>query len=112
MCDCGSSGNRRGGPYASGRELVEFVLAAHGGAVAAAAVPNGGLTTACQGCGTSFLLETFVQTCPACGGVHAVSPPRATDPAAVQFAGAGFRLPTVASSRSRGHEGNAYGHHE
>jgi hypothetical protein len=72
---------------------VEFVLSAHGGSIAVSTVPNGGLTTKCQGCGAEFTLETFVQTCPECGGVHAVSPPRATDPAAIQFAGAGFVLP-------------------
>lgn len=89
MCDCGS-GRKEGGPYASGRELVEFVMGAHGGAVAVSRLPNGGLSVACQGCGAGFLLETFVQACPACGGVHAVSPPRANDPSAVQFAGRDF----------------------
>jgi len=96
MGDCGSVGMQGGGPFASGRELVEFVLAAHGGAVAASPVPDGGLAATCQGCGAPFLLATFVQACPACGGVHAVSPPRATDPAAVQFAGADFVLPAAA----------------
>ncbi len=96
MCGCGSSGGAAAGPFSEGRDLVEFVLAAHGGAVAAAAVSSGGLKTMCQGCGTPFLLETFVQGCPACGGVHAVSPPRAHDPAAVQYAGTGFELPTTA----------------
>jgi hypothetical protein len=89
MCDCGSS-NREGGPYATGRALVEFVLAAHGGEVAGAPLPNGGLELACHGCGAGFLLQTFVQDCPACGGVHAVSPPRANDPDAIQFAGQDF----------------------
>lgn len=95
MCECGSSKKPGGGPFASGRELVEFVLAAHGGSVAASSVPNGGLAATCQGCGAAFLLETFVQACPECGSVHAVSPPRATDPAAIQFAGADFVLPTA-----------------
>jgi uncharacterized protein (DUF983 family) len=72
---------------------VEFVLNAHGGAVAGSVLPNGGLQHNCQGCGQGFVQETFVQGCPACGGVHAVSPPRATDPAAIQYAGAGFVLP-------------------
>ncbi|GFO70506.1 hypothetical protein GMLC_40850 [Geomonas limicola] len=90
MCDCGS-GSRAGGPYATGRELVEFVLAAHGGAVADSELPNGGLQLACHDCGEDFVLRTFVQDCPACGGVHAVSPPRANDAGAVQFAGADFR---------------------
>lgn len=90
MCECGSSGTSGAGPFASGRELVEFVLAAHGGAIAGSPVPHGGLESICQGCGVAFQLETFVQNCPACGGVHAVSPPRATDPAAVQYAGTDF----------------------
>lgn len=91
MCDCGS-GVRGAGPYATGLGLVEFVLAAHGGQVAFSRLPNGGLSARCQGCGEPFKLETFVQACPACGGVHAVSPPRANDPEAIQFAGAGFTL--------------------
>lgn len=95
MCDCGSAGKPGSGPFAAGRELVEFVLGAHGGAVAVSPLPNGGLATTCQGCGASFLLAMFVQSCPVCNGVHAVSPPRASDPAAIQFAGADFVLPTV-----------------
>ena len=91
MCDCGS-GKAGGGPYATGRALVEFVLAAHGGEVALAPLPNGGMSINCQGCGKGFVLRKFVQSCPACGGVHAVSPPRANDPGAIQFAGAGFTL--------------------
>lgn len=90
MCDCGSSRIAGAGPFASGRTLVEFVMNAHGGAIAGSALPNGGLETVCQGCGMTFVLRTFVQGCPHCGGVHAVSPPRATDPAAVQFAGSDF----------------------
>ena len=89
MCDCGSGNSRGGGPYATGRELVEFVLAAHGGQVACSPLPSA-LQVECQECGTAFVLRTFVQGCPSCGGVHAVSPPRANDPAAVQYAGAGF----------------------
>jgi hypothetical protein len=89
MCDCGSS-SKVGGPYATGRALVEFVLAAHGGEVAASPLPNGSLKLECQGCGTEFVMETFVQGCPACGGVHAVSPPRANDASAIQFAGQDF----------------------
>jgi hypothetical protein len=92
MCDCGS-GSSGAGPYATGRVLVEFVLAAHGGEVALSPLQNGGLELNCQGCGKRFVLKTFVQGCPACGGVHAVSPPRANDPSAVQFAGAQFVLP-------------------
>ena len=92
MCECGSSRTPGAGPFASGMALVEFVLNAHGGSVAVSALPSA-MEHNCQGCGTFFLLETFVQSCPACGGVHAVSPPRATDPTAIQFAGAGFALP-------------------
>lgn len=95
MCECGSSRTPGIGPFATGRALVEFVLNAHGGSVAAAALP-GALELDCQGCGRPFVLETFVQSCPACGGVHAVSPPRATDPAAIQFAGVDFIFPTAA----------------
>ena len=91
MCDCGS-GRAGAGPYATGRALVEFVLAAHGGQVAPSPLPNGGMALECQGCGKPFVLRTFVHPCPACGGVHAVSPPRANDPQAIQFAGADFRL--------------------
>lgn len=95
MCECGSSRTPGVGPFASGRALVEFVLNAHGGSVALSALP-GALEHDCQGCGKPFLLETFVQSCPACGGVHAVSPPRATDAAAIQFAGSDFVLPVRA----------------
>jgi hypothetical protein len=92
MCDCGS-GSTGAGPHATGRALVEFVLAAHGGEVALSPLPNGGLESNCQGCGEHFVLRTFVQGCPACGGIHAVSPPRANDPSAIQFAGLQFVLP-------------------
>jgi hypothetical protein len=96
MCDCGSGRTAEGGPFASGRELVEFVLSAHGGAIAVSPVPNGGLTATCQGCGAPFTLKTFVQACPKCGGIHAVSPPRAHDRAAIQFAGEDFVLTPAA----------------
>ncbi len=92
MCDCGSTRTPGMGPFATGRDLVEFVMKAHGGAVAGSSLPNGGLQSSCQGCGTPFLLATFVQACPSCGGVHAVSPPRANDPTAIQYAGAGFTV--------------------
>lgn len=94
MCDCGSGKSGSGaGPYATGRALVQFVLTAHDGEVALSPLPNGGMELDCQGCGQRFVLRTFVQSCPACGGVHAVSPPRANDPSAIQFAGAEFSLP-------------------
>jgi len=92
MCDCGSSRTPGAGPFATGRDLVEFVLKAHGGSVALTELPVSH-EHACQGCGKTFLMETFVQCCPACGGVHAISPPRATDAAAIQFAGADFVRP-------------------
>lgn len=95
MCDCGSSRAPGTGPFASGRALVEFVMNAHGGSVAVSALPNS-LEHNCQGCGKIFVQETFVQRCPACGGVHAVSPPRATDASAIQFAGVDFVLPVTA----------------
>ncbi len=94
MSDCGSGcGTGAGGPFSEGLELVEFVYQAHGGAVANSPIPNGGLATKCQGCGADFTLATFVGKCPACGGVHAVSPPRSDDPANIQFAGEGYKLP-------------------
>ena len=95
MCDCGSSSKPGVGPFASGRALVEFVMNAHGGSVAVSELPNGGLETVCQGCGAQFILKTFVQCCHNCGGVHAVSPPRANDPGGIQFAGSDFMLPTA-----------------
>lgn len=89
-CGCGHAAGA--GPYAEGRALVEFVSQAHGGMLRTRPLPDGGLSTNCQGCGTSFTLATFVDSCPACGGVHAVSPPRSDDPANIQFAGADFKL--------------------
>jgi len=90
---CCSNQGGNAGPFAEGRELVEFVYQAHGGALRSQALPGGGLTTVCQGCGASFSLATFVGKCPACGGVHAVSPPRSDDAANIQFAGKDFQLP-------------------
>ncbi len=92
-CSCGGGhGNGVGGPFAEGRELVEFVAQAHGGALRQREIPDGGLATICQGCKAPFVLKTFVGSCPACGGVHAVSPPRASNAANIQYAGDGFRL--------------------
>jgi len=93
MGDCGSCGPEGAGPFSEGRDLVEFVFYAHDGAVAGSELPGGGLKTKCQGCGADFLLKTFVDKCPSCGGVHAVSPPRCDDPANIQFAGKGYELP-------------------
>ena len=89
-CGCGHAVGQ--GPFAEGRELVEFVARAHGGSLRNQELPEV-LPTTCQGCGSSFTLSTFVGSCPACGGLHAVSPPRCADPANIQFAGAGYRLP-------------------
>ena len=92
MGGCGSCESGGGGPFAEGKELVEFVYNAHDGAIKDQAIP-GGLETKCKGCGELFTLKTFVGKCPKCGGVHAVSPPRCEDPANIQFAGEGYKLP-------------------
>ncbi|VAW38331.1 hypothetical protein MNBD_DELTA02-190 [hydrothermal vent metagenome] len=93
MSGCGSGcGDGSGGPMSEGRELVEFVLQAHGGAISKTPIPNGGLETKCQGCGEAFTLVNFVGQCPKCKGVHAVSPPRCEDQANIQYAGDEFKL--------------------
>jgi len=92
---CCSDRGGNSGPYAEGRELVEFVYQAHGGALRYKPLANGGLITFCQRCGAQFMMETHVCRCPLCGGVHAVSPPRSHDAANIQFAGADFTLPEV-----------------
>ncbi len=92
MGECGSCGSG-GGPFSEGRELVEFVCNAHGGALRNEPIPGGGLETNCKGCGERFVLKTYVGTCPKCGGVHAVSPPRCDNPANIQYAGDDFKLP-------------------
>lgn len=93
MGSCGCGHTAGAGPYAEGRELVDFVSRAHGGELRDTPLPGGGLVTKCQGCGATFTLSTFVGSCSACGGIHAVSPPRCHDAAAIQFAGAGYQLP-------------------
>jgi hypothetical protein len=93
MGNCGCGHDAGQGPFAEGRDLVEFVARAHGGGLRNRPLPEGGLQTTCQGCGAPFTLTTFVGSCPGCGGVHAVSPPRCDDPANIQFAGSGYRLP-------------------
>ena len=92
MGGCGSCSSGAG-PFSEGKELVEFVYAAHDGAIKDMPIANGGLDATCQGCGESFTLMTHVGKCPKCGGVHAVSPPRSDDAANIQFAGADFKLP-------------------
>ncbi len=95
MSDCGTCGPAGAGPFSEGRDLVEFVYRAHGGAIAVAPLPGGGIEAKCQGCGEKFVMRTFVSKCPKCGGVHAVSPPRAQDPNGIQFAGVGYTLPNA-----------------
>ncbi|MDH3998620.1 MAG: hypothetical protein OET90_07250 [Desulfuromonadales bacterium] len=90
---CCSNNGGNTGPFAEGRELVEFVYHAHGGALRDQAIQGGGLSTSCQGCGAEFILATFVGQCQACGGVHAVSPPRSDSVENIQFAGKGYTLP-------------------
>ena len=93
MSGCSSCGGGSAGPFSEGKELVEFVYNAHDGAIRKMDVPNGGLETKCQGCGEPFTLKTFVDQCPKCGGVHAVSPPRSEDAANIQFAGSDYKIP-------------------
>jgi hypothetical protein len=93
-CACGAGNHKgQGGPFAEGKALVDFVARAHGGTKQHELLSNGGLKTRCQGCGAPFTLRTFVDCCPACGGVHAVAPPRCDDAANIQFGGADYRLP-------------------
>ncbi len=87
-CGCGHAAGA--GPFAEGRALVEFVSQAHGGTLKNQSLPDGGLAATCQGCGAPFIQATFVTSCPECGGVHAVSPPRSGDPSNIQFAGVGY----------------------
>ena len=73
---CGSADKHgsQGGPFSTGRDLVEFVYNAHGGTVRDNLIPDGGYETTCQGCNTPFTLTTYVGKCPECGGVHAIAP--------------------------------------
>jgi hypothetical protein len=89
---CCSNDGGNAGPFAEGKELVDFVSQAHGGSLCNQSIPSGGLNAVCQGCGASFTLATFVGKCSACGGVHAVSPPRSGDAANIQFAGEDYQL--------------------
>ncbi len=91
MSECGCGSGSGAGPFSEGRELVEFVSNAHGGALKNEPIPSGALQTHCQGCGEAFVLATFVGKCPKCGVVHAVAPPRSGDPANIQFAGADYK---------------------
>lgn len=91
MAGCGS-GAGSGGPFSKGKELVEFVYNAHGGAIRDQLISQGPLSIVCQGCDVAFTLETYIGKCPKCGGVHAVTPMN-PNVESVQFAGAGYSLP-------------------
>lgn len=88
-CGCDSTG---GGPFAKGKELVEFVFQAHGGSIREQKILQGPLATLCQGCNAPFILETYLGLCPECGGVHAVAPISPTVEN-IQYAGKDYRLP-------------------
>lgn len=90
-CGCGSDGGGAG-PFSTGKDLIEFVYNAHGGAVRDQPLSQGPLNIVCQGCEAAFTLETYIGKCPECGGVHAVTPMN-PNVESVQFAGAGYSLP-------------------
>lgn len=91
-CGCGCSGGQ-GGPFAKGKDLVEFVFHAHGGSIRDQKIIQGPLTTVCQGCAATFTLATYLGQCPACGGVHAVAP-MAPSADKIQYAGSDYQLPS------------------
>ena len=78
--------------FLMGKNLLNLFIMHMEGAIRDQPLPNE-LKTKCQGCGEPFTLKTFVGKCPKCGGVHAVSPPRCDNPANIQFAGVGYKLP-------------------
>lgn len=88
-CGCSSGG---GGPFSKGKELVDFVFHAHEGAIKDQKIMRGPIETVCQGCDTSFPLETYLGQCPHCGGVHAVAPMCPTVEN-VQYGGSDYQLP-------------------
>lgn len=90
-CGCGCSSSA-GGPFSKGKDLVDFVFHAHGGAVRDQKIMQGPLEAVCQGCNSPFLLETYLGQCPSCGGVHAVAPMSPTVDK-IQYAGKDYRLP-------------------
>lgn len=92
MSQCGCGCGNGAGPFSKGRDLVEFVYQAHGGAIRDQEILQGPIATNCQGCGKPFFLHTYLGCCPACGGVHAVAPMSPTAEM-VQFAGSDYRLP-------------------
>ena len=91
-CGCGCASGA--GPFSKGRELVEFVFNAHGGAIRNQPIRTGPLQTTCQGCGVEFALHTYLGVCPSCGGVHAVAPMNISAEN-IQFGGKDFTLPAV-----------------
>lgn len=90
---CGSTSKHAagGGPFSTGRELVEFVCNAHGGTVKNKLIDGGGYAINCHGCNEAFTLITFVGQCPKCGGVHAIAPVHKSADH-IQFAGKDFVL--------------------
>jgi len=90
-CGCGCNSSE-GGPFSKGKELVDFVFQAHGGAIRDQKIMQGPLATVCQGCKTPFVLETYLGLCPSCGGVHAVAPMSPTADK-IQYAGKDYSLP-------------------
>ncbi|HEB70724.1 MAG TPA: hypothetical protein ENI88_14070 [Desulfobulbus sp.] len=91
-CGCNTVHDVGEGPFSKGKDLVEFVYNAHGGTVRDQAIMRGPIDAICQGCGAPFILETYLGTCPACGGVHAVAPMNPTVEN-IQFAGRDYKLP-------------------
>lgn len=91
-CGCSNEAGGSGGPFSIGKELVEFVYHAHGGAVRNQPIARGPLNISCQGCAAFFTLATYVGKCPECGGVHAVAPMNPVEEN-VQYAGSDFTLP-------------------
>ncbi len=96
MSGCSSCGSAdkygpQEGPFSTGRELVEFVYNAHGGAVRDKLIDGGGYETKCQECNAAFILTTFVGTCSECGAVHAIAPVHKSAEH-IQYAGKDFRL--------------------
>ena len=92
MSQCGCGCGNGAGPFSKGRDLVEFVYQAHGGAIRDQEILQGPLATECQGCGQPFQLRTYLGSCPSCGGVHAVAPMSPTAEM-IQFAGRNYHLP-------------------
>jgi hypothetical protein len=87
-CGCGSGA----GPFSKGRDLVDFMYQAHGGAIRDQEILPGPIPTNCQGCGKPFFLHTYFGRCPSCGCVHAVAPMSPTAEK-IQFAGKEYHLP-------------------